>query len=310
MQLLCGADRPLAHPGESVIVRAWVVGETETSVVRQWQWRWQAGLGSIDGAAVATWRFVPGALPKDGSTVTATVQATAPGGGMEALRCEVDIELAKMPPPQQGPSRGDLTGRAFVLKDEQAPAGFGMYSYLLLQKHANEEEKRRNLNALTMFLWLIEPSAEMQRHRDKRQLNLALIPVLRKVELPQPMPEEQVPPLAAHILEVYDYSLAQSLLSELCVTAAASGPHLVAVRERGGCPRPNLLMDMSKVPPDLVPDWIRTFRSQATAQRSWSADTMTKLRLTVRSIIAVSYSDVAATAENLSRLVRLTNAVP
>lgn len=308
--LLCAADLPLVHPGESVIVRAWIVGVPDEQAARRWQWR--SALGSIQGAEVATWRFAPGDLPKEGNTVTATVEAASAGNVAQSLRCDVDILLAEKPEASGGESRGSgLTAHAFLLNGEQPPPGYGMYSYLLLDAPTDDIETRRHVNALAIYLMLIRSAAEMKAHLRPGEFNLALLPVKRDIKVPEePMTIDAARALAVQVLKNYDYARAQELLLAFCVTVRGSGPFLVASRDRDGCRRSRLLMDLTQTQPDLVPQWIRSFRSLATAERSWGNDTMTALMLNSRNIIATSYRDIATAAQDLARSVRMLDAQP
>jgi len=304
-QLLCGADRPLVHPGESVVLRAWIVGEGDAPAARGWEW--QSDLGRVQGAAVATWQFGPGELPRQGSTVTATVEAATVGSANPPLRCRLDIVLAELREPATSPDRNKLNAHAFLVRDQEAPEGYGMYSYLLLDAPAvGEVETQRHLNAVALYLTLVRPAAELRAHLRPSSFNLALLPVTREFQFPQgPMNMNEALAQATQVLKVYDYGRAQNLLADFCVKPWGSGPYLIASRDRSGCTRRPLLLDMSNVMPDLVIDWIRSFRTLAAAERSWGAEAMTKLQLNTRNVIALSYRDSTSAAQDLGRLVRL-----
>lgn len=298
------------HPGESVVLRAWIVGEGDAPAA--WGWEWQSALGRVQGAAVATWQFGPGELPREGSTVTATVEAGTAGSADAPLRCSLDIVLAEMPEPAIGPARDKLLAHAFLLPNEEAPVGYGMYSCLLLNTYAGTEgaEKQRHLNAVALYLTLIRPAAEMRAHVLSGNLNLALLPVRRGIQVPQgEIDMKAALALAAQVLKIYDYGRAEKLLLDFCVKPWGSGPYLIPSRDRSGCGRRNLLLDMNNIMPDLVIDWIRTFRTLATTERSWGAEAMTsRLLLNTRNVIATFYSESAAAAQDLGRLVRLLDA--
>ena len=84
-----------------------------------------------------------------------------------------------------------------------------------------------------------------------------------------------------------------------------AAPFLVASRTSGGCGRSRVLLDMSHVVPELVPDWIRTFRSMAAGERAFGNDTIKVLALNTRSVIASSYRAVSEAALEVARQVRL-----
>ena len=311
-ELLCGADRPLVYPGDSVVLRGWVVGETEPAAPRRWHW--QAAVGSVSGDAVAVWRFGPAESPKETRLLIATVQSAAAGDGAAPLRCDVEVVLADRPKTADGGNRGnELKARAFLLDGREPPTGYGMYSFLLLDAPAlTEVETERQINAIATFLLLIQPAAQMEAYRRISQLNLALLPVKHELRLPEPLVVVgEARKLAAQVLKSYDYARAQALLADFCVKVRGSGPFLVASRDRdGGCRRRNLLMDMSQVTPNHVPGWITTFRSRATAERSWGDDTMADLALRTRQIIAVTYRDATDIALGMSQWVRLLDSAP
>ena len=311
-QLLCGADRPLVHPGDSVVVRGWVVGTTEPAAARRWQW--QAAVGTVSGDAVAVWKFGPADSPDANRTLIATVESAATGDAAAPLRCDVEIVLAERPKTAEGGSRGnEVTARAFLLDGQEPPTGYGMYSFLLLDTPAlTNVETERQINAIATFLLLIQPAAQMEAHRRINQLNLALLPVKHELRLPEQLVVvSEARTLAAQVLRSYDYARAQALLADFCVKVRGSGPFLVASRDRDGdCRRRNLLMDMSQVTPNLVPNWIQTFRSLATAERSWGNDTMVNLALNTRNVIAVAYRGATDVTLGLSQWVRLLDAAP
>lgn len=310
-QLLCGADRPLVHPGDSVVVRGWVVGTTEPAAARRWQW--QSTEGSVGGDAIATWNFGTTESRNENRAVTATVETDASGTSATPLRCTVEIVLAMRPKEGDGNRGNEISARALLLSGREPPAGYGMYSFLLLDTPATTSvETERQINAIATFLLLIRPSAQMAVHRNPGQLNLALLPLKQELQLPEQLVAgNEARALAVQVLKIYDYDRAQALLSDFCVKVRGSGPFLIASRDRdGGCQRRNLLMDMSTVTPNLVPDWIRTFRSLATAERYWGNDTMVIVALNTRNVIAVAYRGAADVGVGLSQWVRLLDATP
>jgi len=305
-ELICAADRPLLHPGESVVVRGWVVGAPDEPAVAAPTWRWQTDLGRIDGAEVATWQFGPGDLPKEGTTVTATAEVAVAGRPEALLRCEVDVVLTERREPAGDGLRGDeITAHAFLLNGQPPPRGYGMYSYVLLDAPANDTERRRHINAIAQFLVLIPSAIEMNAHRQPANYNLSLLPVKRDIKLPQhQMSAQEAQAMAAEVLKHYDFGHALLLMRAFCVDVRGSGPYLVAARD-SDCRRSRLLLDLTQTQPELVHDWIRTFRSLATAERSWGNDTMAQLMLKTRNVIAVSASGMTTAAQDLSRWVRI-----
>ena len=224
-QLLCGADRPLVYPGDSVVVRGWVVGETEQAAARRWQW--QAAVGNVSGDAVAVWQFGPAESPNESRTLIATVQSAVAGDAAAPMRCDVEVVLAERPKTGDGGNRGnDLSARAFLLNGQEPPTGYGMYSFLLLDAPAlTNVETERQINAIATFLLLIQPAAQMEAHRRINQLNLALLPVKHELRLPEQLVVvSEARTLAVQVLKSYDYARAQALLEDFCVKVRGSGP--------------------------------------------------------------------------------------
>ena len=263
----------------------------------------------VQGDDVATWRFGPGERPDQGNTITAIVEATS-GDPAQTLRCEVDILLTDRPEASAGESRGIRNMQAaFLLRGQAAPAGYGMYSYLLLRTPFDDAEARRNIQATAMYLQAMWATARLRLSIAENQLNLVLLPLQRSVAMPTELmrPDEALA-MATEVVKFYDYAHAQVLLSDFCITASAGGPYLVASPERGGCRRNRVLLDLTKAEPYLLPYWIRTFLSLAAAERSWANDTMTLLLLNTRNVIASSYGGAATAAQGLSQSLLMLDA--
>jgi hypothetical protein len=195
-------------------------------------------------------------------------------------------------------TRGLLTGRAFWLPNQREPEqNYGLYSVLLFAAPPKDQlERSRFLKALEAYLLLLQPMAQLERHRPRSQLNITLSPVTRAIELSEDLSDDkQVTRTAERILAVYDYARAQSLLDGLDLQTLRSGPYLVSAVKfdsRPGLSETRLLLDMSHVAPQLVWDWIRTYCWLAAQERSWSQVALQKLLLNIRNVIGIAEQDV------------------
>jgi hypothetical protein len=91
------------------------------------------------------------------------------------------------------------------------------------------------------------------------------------------------------VLAAYDYARASALLANLGKQMVSSGPFLVSIRPVVSNPSTLFLfLDMSRVTPKLVWDWVRAFCSLAAQERSWSEIELKRLALNIRNIIAVA----------------------
>jgi tetratricopeptide (TPR) repeat protein len=214
------------------------------------------------------------------------------------LRQGFAIQQKLLEPPA---TRGLLSGRAFLLRDHQAPDGYGLYSFLLFDgPPRNEAERARYLKALEAYLLVLQPMTELERHRRRSQLNVTLNPVTRDVELSADLiDEEQAARTAVRILDAYDFARASAFLDDINQGTGRSGPYLVsAFPATSGARGTRLFLDMSHVAPGQVWEWTRTFCWLAAQERSWSEVALRKLALNLRNAIAIAES-------NASPLVRL-----
>lgn len=304
----CAADQPVVHPGDSLVVRAWAV-DAQGQPLKAVSWRWNAPVGVLKGEAVAVWQFGGARLPRSGSVVLATVDGALSGRSL--LRCDVEVVLADPPAHAVDEGRGgEVSARAFLVTGQDAVPGYGLYSYVLLRAPSvDPTERARHVQAVAAYLLLIRPAAEMERYRRRSQMNLAALPVKRAVDLPEePLGWPDALKLAERVLLDYDYDRAESLLADFEIRGAGSGPYLVAALGRAAeGRRSGLVMDMSRVVPPLVVDWVRSFRSLATAERSWGSDAVVKLALGTRNAVAVAALNMPDVRASLSQWVRVVD---
>jgi hypothetical protein len=55
LAVVCLPERPVAHPGESVVVRAWVVDATGRALAPPLRWTWNTSIGTVEGTDAAIW---------------------------------------------------------------------------------------------------------------------------------------------------------------------------------------------------------------------------------------------------------------
>jgi hypothetical protein len=207
-----------------------------------------------------------------------------------------------------GPTRGLVSGRAFLVPEDPEPQGYGLYSYLLFAAPPRDDaERARYTKALEAYIRLLYVMWELERHKAPSELNVTLVPVRRPVELftELKMPEEAVQ-AAEKVLEVYDYARAGALLDDLGMDVTRSGPYLVS-RMPGAAGRtiPRLFLDMSHVAPARVWDWIWNFRWLAAQERSWSEMAMQKLELNIRNVIAITADTIDSVGGAFQQLFRV-----
>jgi hypothetical protein len=292
LAVVCLPERPVAHPGESVVVRAWVVDVSGKALTRPPRWTWSASIGTVDGADVAIWALGNPVLGSTGAlraTAKVVVQDQALGQG----ECELQLLVSK-PSVVDKPGvdrSARLSGRALLLPTNSEPKGYGLYSYLLFDTPPKDNlERERYLKALESYLLVLQPIAELERYRRRSELNIMLIPVKRNIELPDDLSSpRQASQAAEQVLAAYDYARASALLADLGKQMVQSGPFLVSIRPAVSNPGVLFLFfDMSRVTPKLVWDWMRAFCSLAAQERSWSEIELKRLALNIRNVIAVA----------------------
>ena len=290
LPIVCIPERPVAHPGESVAVRAWVVDDFGKALTQPPRWIWSASIGTVEGTDAAIWALGNPVLGSTGAlraTAKVIVQDQALGQG----ECELQLLVSKPSVAGEADRSARLSGRALLLPTSSEPKGYGLYSYLLFDTSPKDDlERERYLKSLESYLLVLQPIAELERHRRRSELNITLIPVKRTVELPDDLSSpKQAAQAAQQVLAAYDYARASALLANLGKQMVRSGPFLVSIRPAMSNPGTLFLFfDMSRVTPKLVWDWVRAFCSLAAQERSWSEIELKRLALNIRNILAVA----------------------
>ena len=186
-----------------------------------------------------------------------------------------------------------------------------MYSYLLFESPPKDQaERARYLKALEAYLVVLQPMAELERHKRRSQLNITLIPVKRAVELPADLGEpNRAAQIADEVLAAYDYARAKVLLDDLGKEVNRSGPYLISRMPGALDPTTlSLFLDMSHVAPKLIWDWTRAFCWLAAQERSWSDVALQKLALNIRNAIAVAAKNTPDVVDALQQWIRVVRA--
>jgi hypothetical protein len=282
LALACSADRPSVGPDEEVTVRAWAVSPDGHPLT----YAWAATAGRIEArGAEARWTLAglrPGAY-----AATVTVRE---GGGAPVeclLRVVVRRDAAARgpvrPPPGIGATPGAReTGRSLLLPGRSEEGGYGLYSYLLLGAPPSEAARERYQRTMDAFVGLIPDIAGLEEYVERRELNIAYLPV-------RMAPAQALS--GAWALDNYDYARARVVLRNL-PGSNRDGPYLVAALRPllGARPAeagPYLLQDLSAVPPHLAASWVKEFLNQAAQERFWEERTGVRLAQRLRVTIGV-----------------------
>jgi hypothetical protein len=306
LTITCVPDRPIAYPGETIVVRAWV---SATSDIATENITWKSSVGTINGDIVATWSF-----PKDkknaSSEAPAMAEAMVTHQTLGRVECQIPVYFVN-PLVLRGPGRPPLlSGRSFLVAGRNEPDGYGLYSYILFSAPPrNDIERERFLKALESYLQVVQPIEELELYRDRTLLNITLIPVKVPIDFGGGITDPgQARELAIKLLNIYDYARAQVLLSGFGIRASGSGPFLIArkiSKADSDSVQPLLNMDMSQVSANLVWDWTKAFCILATQEPSWTEATLRRLALNVRNVIAVAAKNTPPVLGELDKWIQV-----
>lgn len=310
LAIVCIPDRPVAHPGESVVVRAWVVDVSGKALTQPPRWIWSASIGTVEGTDAAIWALGNPVLGSKGA-LRATAKVIVHDQVLGQGECELQLLVSKPSVAGEADRSARLSGRALLLPASSEPKGYGLYSYLLFETPPKDDlERERYLKSLESYLLVLQPIAELERHRRRSELNITLIPVKRNVEVPDDLSSpKQASQAAEQVLAVYDYARASALLANLGKQAVSSGPFLVSVRPTLSNPGTLFLFfDLSRVTPKLVWDWVREFCSLAAQERSWSEIELKRFALNIRNILAVAAKNTPEVLGALQQWIQVVKA--
>jgi len=226
-------------------------------------------------------------------------------GGVPASGPAPRAAASSPPRPQAIPSVGAVVGaigaavvtprllaaRGFLLAGKDEPPGFGAYGYLLLLAPPRDSERARHVSILAAWLRQYSTVDEFLQNKVKpSEISLVQLPVRYEPAL-QPLraaSDETLLAAAAKLLEAYDHARAQALAARLSLHIAGSGPVLVTLARPagGGVAADALVENMSGVAPVLADAWLRPAMNEALEPRTWSADTLVRLALRMRTVVA------------------------
>lgn len=195
---------------------------------------------------------------------------------------------------------GDLlTGREFLIANQLETAGYGLYSYVLLER-APAGNRRLNEAVLDAYLNIQEIERFTQAGVARSQLNVNYLP------LSEPPPPK---PSVDWLLDHYDYTRAQ-IIARTAGVRVSGRPHIVSyispIALGGAVDQKRLLsQDLSTVPADLAFLWMRNFIRQAQRPQYWDKRvTMERFMLSLRTEIAVvarAFSEVGSAQADVEK---------
>lgn len=306
LELICVTEQPAIVEGESAALKAWAstpdgepIGDPLTFVwdvkegrivAQDSQVRWDLSAVKVD--------------PREGvKRLTATVTASAPSYGNARCAVEVFVGRKEVALPDRGAIRGEslLSARRYLLPGASEQTGYGLYSYLLFSAPPNgQEETARYLKTIEACLLVIQDVEDfLARHVRPSRLNATYIPLKKS-----PAPGASNADWAANVLAAYDYAAAQILLGGLD-KSYTKGPYLIStLKPLSDASQPaHQVEDLTGVVPDLAQDWVKQFTYLAAQERSWSEESLQRIGLRLRNVIAVGGKVAPETLQGLAKLI-------
>jgi len=256
-----------------------------------------------------SWQADAGTVRREGSNWTWTLSGAAPGihvatyGAAEAgtagalCRIEAFVLLPNIE------FRGGSTrqaARALLGVKEREPKGFGLYSYILILRPPDAENRERHLRLLEEYLKFpdveqlernISRYRNMSREDARRTLNATFLFVTAAVPAPiaTKWDAQDFRPVAEWILTHYDFARAQAMAGSVARTLQG-GPYIVSTLQPLGSQGTSevLLQDQSAVPAAVVAFWMREFLYQSAQERYWEPPAARRLMLRMRTMVAVA----------------------
>ena len=186
-------------------------------------------------------------------------------------------------PAKEPPSR--LTGRKLLVRSSTEAPGYGLYSYLLFASAPSNITRPRYESAVRAFFQILEGVQDLEvAGMQRRRLNITYLPV-------SVTPNSDKPEVD-WVIENYDYSRAQVLLSKLPGSLRTQGPYIIStLRPLSSSPPDSfrfLYQDLSTTPPTLIISWLREFVLQASQDRFWEERKLSDFVLTLRTGIELA----------------------
>lgn len=284
MTVSCTPSTPVVRVHDSVKLTAATSGSTSNT--RKYAW-------SPDAGSIAP----PATPPKAGKSKITTVDTVwkledaeigpyvaelqITDKGKKVGSCNVEVRVVREltdTVDTRGGSRE--TARAMLTSDQTEPAGYGLYSYVLLGGAPEDAQKDRYKKVLEGVLKMMPALNEIQKYLAPAQLNATFVPVKKA-------PDANMD--AAWLLDNYDYARARALLLKAPVSGK-TGIYIVSSSVPLAATAGNakfLVQDLSEVPPNLISTWIDVFLNQAAQERYWEASTGANFVLKLRLSLAV-----------------------
>jgi hypothetical protein len=204
-------------------------------------------------------------------------------GPANDFRLRMEPRAAAAKPPARS------TVRDFLVRGRTEAAGYGLYSYLLFPSRPAPVDEARYREIIEVYRSMLQEAGNSSFA--PRDLNITYIPVTGSLA-----PSAT----AQQILAAYDYDSALNIMQvQRRGSGVLKGPYVISslVPLSGATVQAELfiIQDLSSVPQNLIPLYIREFEAKASEQRSWTAERMDGFLLTVRTAIsAVANEGVAA----------------
>lgn len=202
----------------------------------------------------------------------------------------------------------EFSGTLFLGPNEVELEGFGLNSYLLFGGPPSEARRPVWAASIQALLGMLPTVSDLEPivENDLSRLNVVYMLID-----PDAVPTDSSTrdEFAAGLVDAYDYPRSLSLLSRLRrEPAPLDGPYLVSLLEPLGLrapedTRPYLWYDLSNVPAEVIPAYIRAFREQARQQEFWREDQMTQYVLNVRTALEIAGEATPEILEVLSLIV-------
>ena len=281
----CGASVPVASPGDRLGLKVWPPSAYRgVPLVVEWA----SSVGTVAGAPL-TWDIPSTLSPRDEGEV-AEATATLTKDGTELGRCTAKVLIVPPAKPISIPERSLLSGRTIVSSGQQPEGGYGLYGYLLLTRPPTDETTRlRYVAAIESFVARILPAQELEHYRRRSDLSVVVVFVRSKVDADGDLADAKVvEKVAAEILSKYDYARAAALAATIGIDTTAGGPYLATAISATATAESGVVLDVSRVAPRLVTDWVAAFCTLTSQPATWSNALLVKTGLTMRNILAYS----------------------
>jgi hypothetical protein len=227
-----------------------------------------------------------GAIPLEVQLPLLPVEASPNNNPSNVFRPSAHADGSSFP--QADEAHHDVSGRAFLIGNEDEEGGFGLYSYLLLPSApSTDDEKKRDLAVIKAFLEGLSEVAKLEEAGTKKaDLNVTYLLLLEQ--------QNGKAPANDWVLANYDFARAKNILRLFGRAGhdVVSGPYvvssLVPLIHQSDAPDHYLWQDMSHVPDSLAATWEKEFERRAGQKNFWSADKRNQLILDFRDFVATA----------------------